>query len=168
MPIMYARFAEGLPYHITWFPTRMNDTIHPVDALDSTGSGYVLLDFSIAPLGDTANKYLDTLQMDYGFIISLAPVLRNMNFDMDADTPPSTDWDFILYPNPASDRLSAVFPDQVARDITIYDLSGRLVYQRNRAQGPVITIPLDRFSSGTYCVRVSAGDDAKHKLFIVQ
>jgi hypothetical protein len=166
--VALAGFAAGLPYHITWFPTRMNDTIHPVDAVDSTGTGYVLLDLSTAPLGDTANKYLDTLHMDYGFIISLAPVQRNMNFDMDADTPPSIGWDFSLYPNPARDRLSAVFPDHVTRDITIYDLSGRVVYYKRQAQGPMITIPTERFSGGTYCIRVSGVDMAKHKLFIIQ
>jgi hypothetical protein len=61
-----------------------------------------------------------------------------------------------------------VFPDHVTRDITIYDLSGRVVYYKRQAQGPMITIPTERFSGGTYCIRVSGVDMAKHKLFIIQ
>ncbi len=160
--------AVGPDYHITWFPTRMNDTIHPVNAVDTTGTGTVLLDMGTAPLGDTAYKYLDTLHLDYGFIISLAPVHRNMIVPAEADLPPSTGWDFGLYPNPAQNRLNVVLPDEAARDITIYDLSGRQVYHKSQAEGPLIIIQTERFSRGTYCIRVSDVVVVRNKLLIIQ
>ena len=146
----------------------MNDTIHPADAVDNSGTGTVLLDMTTAQLGDTANRYLDTLHLDYAFIISLAPVHRSMTIPAEADTTPSVGWDFSLYPNPAQDKLNVVLPDDMARDITIYDLSGRQVYRRNQAVGPLVIIPTARLSRGTYCVRVSDAVLARNKLLIIQ
>ena len=77
-------------------------------------------------------------------------------------------WDFGLYPNPAQDKVSVVFPDRAARDITIYDLSGREVYHWTQTDGPLVVLQTDQFSRGTYCIRVSDSAGSRNKLLIIQ
>lgn len=160
----------GQDYHITWFPTRMNDTIHPADAIDTSQTGTVLLDLGSAPLGDTANLYLDTLHADYAFIISPQPVHRNMQVAV-GDAEPvakASGWDYSLYPNPARDELNLVLPDDEPVDIALYDLSGRWLRGWSRMKGPGIPLPIDRLAQGAYYVRVSAGEHSRVKPLIIQ
>ncbi len=161
-------FTTGLDYHITWFPTRMNDTIYPPDAVDTSGTGTVLLDMNLVPLGDTLNKYLDTLHVDYAFIIALSPVLRNMVASTETGSTTAAAWDFSLYPNPARERIKVAFPDTEPRAITIFDLQGRKVLHLDQAVGPVVIIPTSGLGRGTYCVHVSDGTLARNKLLVIQ
>ncbi len=156
----------GLDYHITWFPTRMNDTIHPADTVDTSGTGTVLLDMSTAPMGDTLNRYLDTLRLDYAFVISIAPVLRNMLAGLPTGTVEATDWDFSLFPNPARDELRVLLPPQGEKQVALYDLTGRMLRQWPVVSGVLLHIPTASLSSGPYCVRVSSGPDARAKVFL--
>ena len=166
--ISIPHLQPGLDYHITWFPTRMNDTIYPPDAVDTSGTGTVLLDMDQVPLGDTLNKYLDTLHVDYAFIIALSPVLRNMVASTETGTTMATAWEFSLYPNPARERIKVAFPDTEPRAITIYDLQGRKVFHLDQAIGPVVIIPTSGLGRGTYCVHVSDGTIARNKLLVIQ
>lgn len=55
-----------------------------------------------------------------------------------------------------------------AQDIALHDLSGRQVYHKAEAAGPVVIIPIDRLSRGTYCVRVYDTVLSRNKLLIIQ
>ena len=159
----------GVDYHITWFPTRMNDTIHPADVVDTTRSGSVLLDFSPAQMGDTAQLYLDTLHLDYAFIIALQPVHRNMQVSVGDGGPDgkSSDWNFSLYPNPARNEVNVVLPNDEPVDVALYDLLGRRVRGWKQMKGPQILLRLDRLSQGAYYLRVSAGEHSQVKPIII-
>ncbi|MBK9421774.1 MAG: T9SS type A sorting domain-containing protein [Flavobacteriales bacterium] len=159
----------GADYHITWFPTRMNDTIHPADAVDTSGTGTVLLDMSTAPLGDTLNLYLDTLHTDYGFIIALQPVLRGMQVPIDTVLEVSQhEWDYYLYPNPTRNQVSLVLPDDAVVDIAIYDLSGRRLQLWSNLQGPQVQIPTNQLAQGAYLVQVATGVNSRTKPLIIR
>lgn len=152
-----------MDYHITWFPTRMNDTILPETAMDTSRTGTILLDLSTAPLGDTAQLYLDTLRLDYAFIIAPQPVLRS--------TPQAQGegygWGFALYPNPAEDELNIVLSNDGRADITLADLAGRRIAQWSWLQGPHIKLSLGRVAPGAYYVRVRAGGLERVKPLII-
>jgi hypothetical protein len=158
----------GVDYHVTWFPTRMNDTIHPVDVVDTSQTGSVLLDLSSAPLGDTANLYLDTLHMDYAFIIAPHPVQRSMHGEgAEESVVQTTEWDYELFPNPASDHLNIVLPEDGIVDITLYDLSGRRIRGWNRTKGLRIGLQIGSLAPGAYYVYVSTGEHSKAKPLII-
>jgi len=159
----------GVDYHITWFPTRMNDTIHPADAVDTTRSGSVLLNFSPAQMGDTAQLYLDTLHLDYAFIIALQPVHRNMQVAVGDGDPEgkSSDWNFSLHPNPARNEVNVVLPNDEPVDVALYDLLGRRVRGWKQMKGSQILLRLDRLSQGAYYVRVTANGHEQTKHLII-
>ena len=147
----------------------MNDTIHPADVVDTTRSGSVLLDFSPAQMGDTAQLYLDTLHLDYAFIIALQPVHRNMQVSVGDGGPDgkSSDWNFSLYPNPARNEVTVGLPHDEPVDVALYDLLGRRVRGWKQMKGPQILLRLDRLSQGAYYLRVSAGEHSQVKPIII-
>lgn len=160
---------SGMDYHVTWFPTRLNDTIHPADAVDTSGTGTVLLDMGTAPLGDTLNKYLDTLHVDYAFIIALQPVHRNLQVIRNADSSATIpEWSFSLYPNPASDLLNIILTDDTPAKIDIYDLSGRLLHSWIGLRGPLVRLSVSPLARGTYFVRTASGEHCQVKPLIIR
>lgn len=162
-------FQPALDYHITWFSTRMNDTIHPVDAVDTSGTGTVVLDMSSALLGGTLDHYLDTLRLDYAFIIALQPVHRNMQVSSEVDpVPTESDWTFSMYPNPAGENVVLLLPpDGVMRNIAVYDLTGSRVVSRSNMTGALIDLPTGSLARGAYCVRVSDAMSSQTKTLIL-
>jgi hypothetical protein len=160
----------GVDYHITWFPTRMNDTIHPADAVDTTETGTVLLDMSTAPLGDTLDHYLDTLRLDYAFIVALQPVHRDMPVAGEVDSVAIvSDWIFNMFPNPAGNAVTLVLPpDGAMREVSIYDLTGKRVLSRTHVADPLLQIPTVGLGRGAYCVRVSEAMSSKMKTLILR
>ena len=145
-------FQPGLDYHVSWFPTRTNTTVRPVDYVDASQTGLITLDMSSAPFAGVFNNYLDTLHSDYAFIISINPVVRSMVGGVGVT---ATDWDFAMYPNPTNDDLFIRLQDDTRKDITLYDYSGRQVQISHRAEGRVVHLSTGNLARGTYCVRVS-------------
>lgn len=146
----------------------MNDTIHPADAVDTSGTGAVLLDMSTAPLGDTTHKYLDTLRLDYAFIIALQPVHRNMQVPAEAFFDEPAEWNYFLYPNPASDQFNIVLPDNAPADIVLYDLSGRRLLSWANVPGPRLQFPAKQLARGVYYVRVTSGGQNRTKPLMIR
>lgn len=67
-----------------------------------------------------------------------------------------------LYPNPVINSLS-VAADQTIERIEVFSLSGMLV---KRVEGDVQTVNLSDLNSGTYLIRVSAGQEVLNQLII--
>ncbi|MBS1938080.1 MAG: T9SS type A sorting domain-containing protein [Bacteroidetes bacterium] len=161
-------FQSGVDYHISWFPTRMNDTIPPADATDQSGTGTVLLNMSTAPLGGIAYNYLDTLHADYAFIVALQPVHRNIQVATD-DPPAPNNEEFGMYPNPARNTVTLVLPsDGLAKDVALYDLTGHCVLVKTDVTAPVFEVPTGDLARGAYCVRVSDPMNSKVKTLILR
>lgn len=68
----------------------------------------------------------------------------------------------VLFPNPASDRLSITFPGMTGEVvISIFDGAGRAVRteQVNQAAGTLYMLDTDALANGTYIVDVQQGDE---------
>ena len=163
-------FQPGLDYHISWFPTRMNMSELPDDQLDPTGTGTVTLDMSSEPLGSIANSYLDTLHADYAFIITPQPIQKMAEAEGADDTGDShPDGSFDMYPNPADNTVTLLFPaDEGARDITLYDLTGKRVLSLTQVTDPLVQLPTGHLGRGVYCVRVFDGGTSRTKTLILR
>jgi Secretion system C-terminal sorting domain len=162
-------FQSGADLHVTYFPTRMDTTVYPESQVDSSGTGTVTLDLSTVPLNGITNNYIDTLHSDYAFIIALQPVVKGMisSDENDASNAPS-DWDFMMYPNPAGEVLNVLLPtDGVLRDVALYDLTGKRIYARRNIASHAVDIPTGSFANGAYCVRVSDPAKSKMKTLII-
>ncbi len=157
-------------YVVTWFPTRMNTTPQPPDTVQSTLQGFVTLNLSNTPFGAIANNYLDTLNIDHAFIIAPQQILRSMlAHEPDTLLPVRPDWDFVLYPNPANDAVTLGLPmDAIPRDIDIFDITGKQVFNRPSVITPLLGFNTGGWSKGTYGVRVSAAGRTKMKILILQ
>lgn len=169
--IAIAGFQPGLDYHISWFPTRMNDTILPAAALDTSGTGTVLLDFSSAPLGGVLNQYLDTLHADYAFIVALQHVPKNMQVPAEEEGPdtPAVGLDFRMFPNPAGNSVTLVFASEdMELEIAVYDLTGQRVLMRSQTTTSVMELPTGNLARGAYAVRVSDGRSTAMKTLILR
>jgi hypothetical protein len=162
-------FLPETSYHITWFPTWVNSTIHPVDTVWTTDNeGRLLLDLSTALFGDTITNFyfMDTLRADYAFIITPGPFEKSLVLDEDEPLI-GKDWDYKLYPNPTRDVFYLHLPDDAPKDITILDLSGRQVQVLSKATGPTLSFPVAHLAKGVYHVRVTDGLNTKTKKLII-
>lgn len=163
-------FAQNHDFFLTWFPTRISATVPTNDTVVSTLTGTVTLDFSDYAMNGIANNYLDTVHSDYGFVIAPYPVQRSMTALNEADsTATGADWDFSLFPNPASATLHLLLPiDGTPRTIVLLDLTGRDVYTRTGFTGSSFELPIDNMAKGTYCVKVSNATTCKAKVLLIQ
>ena len=158
----------GLDYYVSFFPTRMNTTVHPTGYLDDTGTGDVLLDLSTAPLGGILNNYLDTLHADYAFIIDLYPVPKSLTPSFVTETKTEV-WEFGMYPNPANNEVNLLLPDDDrSKDVVIYDLSGKQIRSMRSLSNTLLNISTSEFAKGPYCVRVSDQYATRMKILIIQ
>ncbi|MCW5899829.1 MAG: T9SS type A sorting domain-containing protein [Flavobacteriales bacterium] len=155
-------------YHISWFPTRLNSTVHPPDGEVATSiSGAIELDLT-GHFGGIFNNFLDTLRSDYAFIITPLPFVKSlMQADEPEDLPIGTSWDFLIHPNPTRGEFTLRFPDDGAKDIAIMDLTGRLVARYASVTGAFVQFPHLHLSQGAYWVRASDGQRAKAKQLII-
>ena len=164
-------FLSSHDLDVTWFPTRMNSTVYPVDATVTTSTtGTLTLDLGTAPLGGTLNNYLDTLHADYAFIVAPQFVVKSADGTDGYDTTASAmDWDFSMYPNPAAEVLNLLLPgDEGPRDITIFDMNGRRLYSLTNVTTRSVVIPTGSLARGAYGVRVTDGVYSKIKTLILR
>ncbi len=162
-------FLDTTQYHITWFPTRMNGSVLPLDTVWlSSSTGTLLLDLSTAPFGDTVAFFADTLRADYAFIITLDPFAKSLMLAQNAESLPGDGgWDFALYPNPTRDAIYLLFTDDRPKDIIVLDVTGRRLLQQSSVTAPMHQLPIDQGARGAYWVRVSDGANWKVKKLIV-
>lgn len=168
--VMLPGFLNSTPYHITWYATHMNDTIHPVDTVyTTTAYGSLQLDMSTARLGDTIQFYLDTLHSDYAFIVTQQPFLRSAQSLSGDDEPAATnEWDFTLYPNPAQNYLYLRLPEGPPKEITLFDFSGRRVASWRSVSDVTVRLSIGQLAPSCYSVVVSDGKHLQVKRLIVQ
>lgn len=155
-------------YYLTWFPTRLNSTVHPPDGQVSTSfSGTIALNLQ-NQFGGIANDYLDTLRSDYAFIITPEPFVKGLRLPQVVEGEP-TDlrWDFTIYPNPAHDVFRLNFHNDAPKEVSILDVSGRLVASYSGVTGTTIQLPQTRLPQGAYWVRVSDGRHRRTKKLIM-
>ncbi len=160
-------FVPG-EYHVSWFPTRWNSNVHPPDAEVSTlfSSSLLYLDME-DQFGGIDNDYLDTLRGDYAFIITPGPFAKSRRPDA-VDVDVSLEWDFMVYPNPSREGFTLRFEDDAPKEVTILDLSGRLMAQKASVTATSLQFPELRLAQGAYWVRVKDGVHHGTRKLIIQ
>lgn len=161
---------EGPTYYVNWFPTRMNTTECPADAEDDDGDDLVILEIddpASAAFGGTLNNYLDTLHVDYAFIITPEPLVKSLLLPPQPEVSVDSGWDFALYPNPTRGELYLRLTDDKPKDVMIHDLSGRQIRTWSSVTGPIQHLPMERLANGAYWVRVSDGHNSKVRKVII-
>ena len=64
--------------------------------------------------------------------------------------------EIVLYPNPAKDKISITFlKEYVKLKLSLYDIYGNLLYDRNLYNPKSHNISLSRFSTGIYLISFS-------------
>ena len=160
-------FATNTPLFITWFPTRLNSTLHPPQDTLVTTTGALTLDLS-GYLGGTANNYLDTLRSDYAFIITPGYFEKSAPLGSAVEAGPvAHGWDFGLYPNPAQDVVYMSFTNDLPKDFEVLDMMGRPVATQNNITATIHSFPIGQLPKGIYGVRVTEGDVCKTKKLII-
>jgi hypothetical protein len=155
-------------YFVSWFPTRMNSTVLPPDGPISTSfSGTIALDLQ-NQFGSIENDFLDTLRADYAFIITPEPFVKSLqHLDEPADALDNMGWDFAVFPNPAHGEFVLQFSEDTTRDISILDVSGRLVAKYTNVTGMLVSFPEIRLAQGAYWVLAKQSDRRKAKKLII-
>lgn len=77
---------------------------------------------------------------------------------------------FRLYPNPSSDVVNIHFDLSTSANVKfeLYDINGRLVYNDllNNSTNVAYTLPMNRFSSGIYLLRINDGSHSVVKKIV--
>lgn len=111
---------------------------------------------------------LDTLRADYAFIITPEPFVKSLqHVEEPDDVHDKMAWDFAVYPNPAHDDFVLQFPNDTAKNISILDVSGRLVAQYTKVTGTLVSFPEIRLSQGAYWICATLGSHRKAKKLII-
>jgi hypothetical protein len=161
-------FESGQDYYITFFPTRVEQVDLPISQQHFSVGGEVGISLISEPLGGTLNGYLDTLHADYAFIITPEPFTKSAKYERAFDeNPVTTVSDFTLYPNPTRGELFVRLDHEAPVDVSLFDLSGRPLYQWYNLNGPVINLPITQLAQGTYFVQVDGGGTLKAKKLII-
>jgi para-nitrobenzyl esterase len=62
-------------------------------------------------------------------------------------------WEWVMYPNPASNQVRLDLTNETQANIVITDISGRVIYRLN-AQESIVDIDVSGFSAGSYIVQI--------------
>lgn len=64
----------------------------------------------------------------------------------------------VVYNNPVSDFLNVTFEDQQERDISIYSVTGQIIYQQ-KVSGSFVQIDMSNFADGVYYLNIFQKDE---------
>lgn len=163
-------FFHDHPHYITWFPTRTGAVYVPPDPeeeIRSTIDGELVIDLT-GQFGGVVDNYLDTLRSDYAFVITPQPFAKSLPLpNPEEEVPVDTDWDFSLYPNPTRESVQLRFSDDIMKQVTLLDVSGRRVVQHSNIVASVLQLPTSQFAKVVYWVHVASGENSKVKKLII-
>ena len=74
-----------------------------------------------------------------------------------------------MYPNPATDLLHVQLTGIALNNellISIMDVNGKLVFQKEMDSSKQISIPLNRISKGNYQLIIQQGNQLDHQAFL--
>jgi len=136
--------------------------------VEPSRTGSVTLDLSSAPLGGHINNYIDTLHSDYAFIITPGPFVKSDDGPVEADATTAQDvWDIALYPNPTVDMVHVESRGALMEEISILDLTGRVITTRSQLNAPRVQFDVNRLAKGAYWIRASCGGESRTRKLIL-
>jgi hypothetical protein len=77
----------------------------------------------------------------------------------------SKETNFSIYPNPASDLLNVEFPDNSYSNLTINDLTGRIILTKETHQ-PFVTLDINNLQKGIYIIKINGPHKSLTRKFI--
>jgi hypothetical protein len=89
---------------------------------------------------------------------SIISTIKDLNF---------SNVEFSLFPNPASDKfyISTDFHNKF--EVTIYDISGKIIYEAIRNPGEIFEIISNFYSNGIYFVKIKENDFTQFKKLVI-
>lgn len=91
--------------------------------------------------------------------ISVNPFATTKEFDNIA---------YSMYPNPTSDFVHLAFPSYGEYQITLFDASGKVVFQKEAIQATDVSLNVSTLNSGTYIVEVREGKSMRKKRLVIK
>ncbi|MCR5863232.1 T9SS type A sorting domain-containing protein [Flavobacterium sp. J372] len=74
-----------------------------------------------------------------------------------------------IWPNPAKEIINVQLPEDIQNGtISLFDYTGRQVYQQNVQNGNINSISTGTFASGVYLLKVSSGSKTHVEKVIIQ
>ncbi|WP_343626419.1 T9SS type A sorting domain-containing protein [Flavobacterium lindanitolerans] len=155
--------SKGVPFDLTDIPDnelldknkithiKVIDVVGSIDPLYATYDSY----------GNAVNDSFPTPFNSGGFDLDAVGVIHQVTLGI-GDTAKKK---MMLYPNPASEKFYIQNLKETAR-ITIYDLSGRIVFENNIQEAEAI--PVSRLNSGIYIVEISTGTKKVNERLVVK
>ncbi len=167
--ITLSGFFSTHAHYVTWFPTRTGSTALPSDTeesepLMSSVNGDLVIDLT-GQFNGVADNYLDTLHSDYAFVITPQPFFKSLN-PLNTEVV-AAEWDFLIYPNPTREFFTLLFGDEAAKEVTLYDVSGRQVWREAYITTTSTTVSARQFAPGVYWVHVATAEGRKIKKVII-
>lgn len=131
------------------------------------GSGFTLLD----PSGNPNNyyeAYIHGCTAAQGNTIKLRPVGKEDESTVSSDRTASPGTQFTVYPNPNSGSFTLRIDSESENDILVFDLMGKLVFQKMKTNEPSHVINLSGFPKGIYLVQVTSGTRSMVKRVVTE
>jgi hypothetical protein len=129
-----------------------------------------------APSGDVSYmiKIIHPTGCDYLMRENGIPeVYSNVASNGVVDVSETKDFDFSVYPNPASDHINVIFSDKIKDQIHVYitDLSGRKIYSESFDginSGQIQSISTRQFEEGMYLLHLQSGENQRTRKIMVR
>jgi len=75
----------------------------------------------------------------------------------------------VLYPNPAEDKINVVLNGAGYNSLSVYDCTGRSVYQKQLAGNEqIVEVNISNLTDGVYFVRAMQGDNMANATFVIR
>jgi hypothetical protein len=119
---------------------------------------------SIGQSGIIGKKELKNSTVQQGFLYNTITFnINNSNNDLIKES-----LEFVISPNPFVDHIVIKFSKKTAQDIyiKIYDVNGKIHYSNKYPASKQITVPMNRYSIGTYLINVESGQKIVTKKII--
>ena len=156
-------FQPNTNYWVEFYHTRWGSTPLPTSyGLISDGNGTITIDLTSAPLA------CDSFNADYAFIATILPSpQRKANQQEEKTNDLIQSLNFSIYPNPSIREVRMAIPIDESSELTIQDVTGRIVSKITAAYQNNLLVDLSAYSKGLYLVKLKNSHGEKVKRLII-
>lgn len=176
-PMNLSGFIPNTAYYVSYFYTRMGSEpiLFPSSQHLTTDANGVLS----VPVSVLSYLGCDSVNADFAFSAIAEPQLRttstvanNKRTDtINKKVNPATGFEFSISPNPSYGTFDLLFKGIDVNNslikITLYDLTGRIVYQKESDKQVAVWLDLKTISKGTYYIEAINADNKKSKRIVI-
>ena len=74
----------------------------------------------------------------------------------------------IVYPNPTTGQVNLEFGEYKVASVSIYSLSGQIIYQQENMNNAVSTLDFGAAKAGVYILEIKAADERRHQQLLIK